>query len=135
MTYSDWHIENETKKSNLISKLEQDGLSNAETVDYFDFDNMIEKEPLYCGLYATNTKCHDIDKLNCFFCGCPYFIYDDTGLEQIKTKTLYSKCSINAIKGSQFISDDAIHHDCTNCDIPHRPSFAHRTAFKTKRKD
>ena len=105
-------------------------MTTPQIVDYFDFDNMKQLETSYCGLYADNTKCHDIEKLNCFFCGCPYFAYDDNGLAQSGDKTVYSKCIIDAIKSSEFISDKAIHQDCTNCDIPHRTAFVGRLADK-----
>jgi len=125
MTYTEWETYDNNRRKLIINKLQAQGKSTIEIVDYFDFDNMKNKENNYCDLYKTNTKCHDIEKLNCFFCGCPYFKYDDDGLSLENDKTIYSKCTINAIKGSKFITDTAIHHDCSNCIIPHRPTFVY----------
>jgi len=130
MTYKEWDDSNATLKTQLILKLQGQNKSIEEIVSYFDFDNMIIHEPTFCGLYATNTKCHNLETLNCFFCACPHFKYDDKGLVKKADKTIYSTCKINAIKGSEFISENAIHQDCTKCDIPHRPYFAYRSATK-----
>ena len=124
MTYTEWALQQDTKLTSLIRKLSDSGLSSEEIIAYFDFENMVEHEPTYCGLYAAHTKCHNIDNLNCFFCGCPYFVYTEEGITHSENKTLYSSCTIKAVNGGQFISDNAIHHDCTNCTIPHKTTFA-----------
>jgi len=80
---------------------------------------MVTAEPDFCGLYTTKTKCHDMPELNCYSCGCPYFIFDDQGLEHKDGKVVYSKCTINAKEGATFESAEAIHMDCSNCTVPH----------------
>ena len=130
MTYAEWSTDYVTKRSNLITELAKQDYNIEQIINYFDFDNMVANQPTYCGLYASSTKCHNIDKLNCFFCGCPHFTYKDEGTIQPNGRTLYSSCNINAIKGSEFITDGAVHQDCSNCEIPHRPNFAHINAPK-----
>ncbi len=119
MTYNEWEDDNKIKKDNIITKLQEQGKTTKEIIDYFDFDNMVENEPLYCLLYETNSKCHNIE-LNCFFCGCPYFEHNN----------LESSCTINAPLGTEFMSYGITHQDCTYCDIPHKPFFVHSMAPK-----
>ena len=128
MTYSEWKIDEDIRKGILITKLQSQGKTTAEIVGYFDFDNMKEQEPDYCPLYLTSTKCHNIEKLNCFFCGCPHFEYNDDGIYTQQGKTVYSKCTINAPKGAGFLTDKAVHQDCSNCNIPHKPDFIRKEA-------
>ena len=68
-------------------------LSDDEVIAYFKFENMVEKEPDFCYLYKEGER------------------------------VLYSTCSIEAKEGTQFISDDAIHHDCSACKIPHHEAY------------
>lgn len=126
MTYKEWEQAHEIKRDNIVQKLS--GLPTKEIVDYFSYDNMLKAEPNFCRLYAQKIKCHDRNDLNCFFCGCPYFIYDDNGLAVKDGKIVFSICHINAIKGSEFITENAIHQDCSNCELPHRLPFAYREA-------
>jgi len=98
-------------------------LSIDEVIEYFRFDNMVEKEPDFCLLYAQNKKCHDVEHLNCYLCACPNFRFKEEGFGIKHNRTLYSTCSIDARAGGQFISDDAIHQDCTKCLIPHSESY------------
>ncbi len=117
MTYEEWEQAHEIKRDNIVQKLS--GLSVEEITDYFSYDNMVKAEPNFCGLYAQNKKCHDMQDLNCYNCGCPYFQYDDKGLSKKGTATVYSKCTINAKESAEFKTEDAIHLDCSNCTIPH----------------
>lgn len=121
MTYKEWFLNHGNKHKKIIEKLKH--LSNDEIIDYFRFENMQKNEPDFCLLYKENKKCHDIEDLNCYLCACPYFRFDDNGLEKIENKTLFSKCSINSKKGSTFEGDDYIHHDCTSCVIPHKKNY------------
>lgn len=73
MTYNDWYETHSKKHAAIMKKLE--GLDEFDVVQYFIFENMVEKEPDFCELYATNTKCHDMYELNCYMCGCPHFRY------------------------------------------------------------
>ena len=58
--------------------------------------------------------------LNCYLCACMYFRFSDKGIIKEGNKTLYSLCSIEAKEGKAFVSDDAIHQDCSGCLIPHK---------------
>ena len=98
-------------------------LSDEEVIAYFRFENMVEKEPDFCPLYADNKKCHNMQALNCYLCACPNFRFDDHGFKQIEEKTLYSTCDIDSKDGSQYISDDAIHQNCAECGVPHREAY------------
>ncbi|MCL4431227.1 MAG: cysteine-rich small domain-containing protein [Epsilonproteobacteria bacterium] len=117
MTYKEWFDAHALKHAAIMKKLTS--VSDAEVLKYFRFENMVIHEPNFCLLYADNTKCHEIDELNCYWCACPYFRFNDQGLEIIEDKTLYSTCSIHSKEGAQFISDQSIHQDCTGCLIPH----------------
>jgi len=121
MRYDEWLDEHQKKKEQILAKLQ--GFDSKEIVEYFDYDNMVKKEKDFCLLYAMDKKCHDIKELNCFFCACPHFEFDDDGLANVEHKTLYSKCCINSKYGGIFEYNDAIHQDCTQCYIPHKKSY------------
>ena len=120
MTYNDWFDSHGNKHKNIMKKLEN--MSDSNVISYFRFENMIEKEPDFCTLYKENKKCHEMDILNCYLCGCPYFRFDD-GLSKEDTKVLYSTCSIDAKEGAKFVSRDAIHQDCSGCTLPHNEAY------------
>jgi len=120
MTYNDWFESHGNKHKNIMKKLEN--MSDSNVISYFRFENMIEKEPDFCTLYKENKKCHEMDILNCYLCGCPYFRFDD-GLSKEDTKVLYSTCSIDAKEGAKFVSRDAIHQDCSGCTLPHNEAY------------
>ncbi len=130
MTYKEWADSEAFRRGQIVLKLKTQGKSIIDIVDYFDYENMRVMEPTYCGLYIDCIKCHNIEELNCFFCGCPYFKFDDSGIETKGEQVTYSTCTIDAIKGSEFITGNTIHQDCTNCDIPHRKEFAYREVQK-----
>jgi hypothetical protein len=121
MTYLSWFQSHGEKHKAILKKLVN--LSDDEVIAYFRFENMVEKEPDFCLLYKENKKCHDMKELNCYLCACPHFRFDDEGFQKVKEKTLYSTCSIDSKDGAQFISDDAIHHDCTACLITHHEAY------------
>ena len=118
MTYQEWFESHAAKHRAIMKKLTTS--SNQEVIEYFRFENMVINEPNFCLLYAQNKKCHDIQELNCYWCACPYFRFNDQGMETIENKTLYSTCSIQSKEGAQFISETSIHQDCTGCLIPHQ---------------
>jgi Zn-finger protein len=122
MTYQEWFDTHASKHATLMAKLSH--LSTTEVIEYFRFENMVDKEADFCLLYANNKKCHESEYLNCYLCACPYFRFNDAGLALHEGKILYSTCSLNL--GDQFISDNAIHHDCTRCEIPHSEKLLHR---------
>lgn len=121
MTYKDWCDEHALKHGNVMAKLK--GLSTDVIIEYFEYDNMKQKEPDFCFLYAQNKKCHDMEKLNCYLCACPHFRFDDMGIKKIGEKTLYSFCSINHKNGAIFESERAMHQDCSHCLVPHKSDF------------
>ncbi|MBN2816326.1 MAG: hypothetical protein JXQ67_06550 [Campylobacterales bacterium] len=123
MTYEEWYEVFATKHKAIVEKLLVKGYTQEEIIEYFDFDNMVEKEPNFCLLYQEKKKCHDIKKLNCYLCACPHFRFNDKGITQNKGKTLYSYCSIDAKEGSVATYGDAMHQDCTKCTIPHHTKF------------
>jgi len=121
MTYKEWFDAHGTKHQKVMKKL--NGLSDEEVIAYFRFENMVEKEPGFCPLYAEKKKCHETEELNCYLCACPHFRFDDNGLYTKENKTVYSTCSINAREGKEFVSEDAVHQDCSACLLPHSESF------------
>lgn len=121
MTYKEWFINHGKKHSKIVSKLSN--LSDEEIIDYFDFDNMREKEEDFCPLYKKNKKCHDMDNLNCYMCACPYFRFDDNGIFRDGKNIVKSICSINAKESSTITHDGVTHLNCSNCLLPHKKSF------------
>ncbi|CAA6822511.1 MAG: FIG00388424: hypothetical protein [uncultured Sulfurovum sp.] len=121
MTYKNWFQAHGEKHKAIMTKLSH--LNDEEVIAYFRFENMVINEPDFCLLYKENKKCHDIEQLNCYLCACPYFRFNDKGVEKVKNKTLYSTCSIESKDGSQFIDEQSIHQDCTGCGVPHHESY------------
>ncbi len=121
MNYSTWFESHGKKHKNIMAKLED--LSDDAVIAYFRFENMVEKEPDFCFLYKENKKCHEMEDLNCYLCACPNFRFNDEGLSKEGCKKLYSTCSIDSKDGAQFVSDDAIHQDCSACTIPHHDEY------------
>ncbi len=115
MTYQEWLELQGQKHKKIIEKLSH--FSDDELIEYFFFDNMVEKEPDFCPLYKDNKKCHDMEELNCYLCGCPNFRLT-SGEEKLK-----SYCDIDSKDGAQYISDTAIHQNCSGCLVPHRKSY------------
>ena len=121
MTYNDWYEEHAKKHIAIMKKLE--GWDEFDIVQYFLFDNMVEKEPDFCELYATKTKCHDIYELNCYMCGCPHFrFYQNPPLDDIVE--LHSVCAINSKRGKRTVREgNQVHQDCSGCSIPHGEDY------------
>ena len=117
-------MQKHAKKHKLIvEKLVADGLSKEEIIDYFDFENMKEKELAFCPLYAKNKKCHDMESLNCYLCACPNFRFNDEGIKKIADKTQYSYCNIDSKDGRQGVYGEKIHQDCSKCPVPHTKEY------------
>ena len=123
MTYSEWQTENSAKRSKLQRKLESWGLNQKQVISYFNYDNMRVNQPDYCGLYKTNSKCHQMDNLNCYLCACPHFVIHNPPLPAGKNE-LHSTCSISSRFAETFTTDNSSHCDCTNCTIPHTEKAA-----------
>lgn len=119
MTYTQWFQAHAEKHRRILSRLSAQNLTPVQIVAYFTFENMVEKEEEFCLLYATKRKCHDIPKLNCYWCACPYFRFDDNALPDEEGVIVYSYCSINAPQGKPFAHENVIHHDCSDCTVPH----------------
>lgn len=98
-------------------------LSDKSVIAYFRYDNMRLHEPDFCPLYAEGKKCHEMENLNCYLCACPNFRFDDEGFEEIEGKSLKSYCAVDSKEGSRFVTDDAIHQDCSGCTIPHCEAY------------
>ncbi|MBE0492332.1 MAG: hypothetical protein IBX44_08760 [Sulfurospirillum sp.] len=121
MTYLQWCKQHAQKHKILLEKLIN--LTDEQLIAYFDYDNMRQLEPDFCPLYAENTKCHAMKKLNCFLCACPHFRFDDDGIKKMRDKTLFSTCIISAKNSKVFVSEKALHQDCSNCFLPHTTGF------------
>jgi Zn-finger protein len=75
---------------------------------------MVKNEQNFCLLYKENKKCHNLENLNCYFCGCPHFRIND----------IESFCNINSKDGNKIKAKDGfIHQDCTKCTIPHHEKY------------
>ena len=121
MSYKKWFLQHASKHKAIVDTLSH--LSDDEVIEYFEYEHMRQKHPDFCPLYAKDKKCHDMDKLNCYLCACPYFRFDDDGLYQENGKIRYSVCFIEAKGREDFIKGDAIHQGCTRCTLPHQKSF------------
>ncbi len=112
MSYKKWFENHANKHKTIVKKL--DILSDEEIVKYFRYDNMKQKEEAFCPLYKENKKCHDIDDLNCYICGC-------TNFRLTKTKSF---CSIDSKDGASIVGKDGfIHQNCSSCIVPHKEKF------------
>jgi hypothetical protein len=127
MTYLEWFQTHGEKHRKIMEKLTR--LSDEEVIAYFRFENMTAKEPDFCPLYAEGGKCHEMEVLNCYLCACPYFRFNDGGWFDKEGRTCYSTCSIDAKEGKRFVTENAVHQDCSDCLLPHKESFI-RKVFK-----
>ena len=129
MTFADWTHSHVKKVDEILNKLTD--LTDEEVVAYFNFDNMVEKEKDFCPLYETGTKCHDVDNLNCYFCGCPFFKNsDDKPMYMKDSIKVMSICTIGAKESSVFVYDGVQQCDCSKCDIPHKNDFVMKNIKK-----
>lgn len=121
MDYGSWLHSHGEKHRKVMQKLNH--LSKEEVIAYFRFENMVQNEPGFCPLYQENQKCHEMEVLNCYLCACPNFRFNDSGITKEGDKTRYSYCSIDSKKGGKYITEDAIHQDCSQCLIPHQETY------------
>lgn len=126
MTYTEWVKNHAAKHKKIVDKLLKKGFNKQKIIEYFDFENMVKTEKEFCLLYSENKKCHDIKKLNCYLCACPYFRFKDGGYEVVGDKTKYSFCSIDAKDGEFSTYGDTIHQDCSKCTIPHHQKYVEK---------
>ncbi len=121
MSYKSWFEAHAKKHKAIVDRLTH--LSDDEVIAYFDFDNMVKKEPDFCPLYKENKKCHDTKELNCYLCACPNFRFDDESAKKQEDKTLFSLCAIDSKDGSQYVGEEAIHQNCSGCLVPHSVTY------------
>jgi len=121
MSYTSWFQSHGKKHKEIVDRLSH--LNDNELIEYFQFENMVKKEPNFCPLYAKNKKCHDIEELNCYLCACPNFRFKDDGFKKEEKRTLFSYCDINSKDGTQYKSETAIHQNCVGCFIPHSKNY------------
>ena len=126
MGYSQWVQKHAAKHKDIVEKLLRAGLGKDEIIEYFDFENMKEKELDFCPLYAKNQKCHDMESLNCYLCSCPNFRYSDKGIKEIDGKIQYSYCSIDSKDGRVGVYGEKIHQDCSKCQVPHTKEYVRK---------
>ncbi len=118
MSYEEWYESHAKKHADILEGLSH--LSKGEVIEYFSFDNMKIKHPDFCPLYSKDQKCHNIADLNCYFCACMHFRFDDNGIRMKQNKTVYSYCGIESKNSARFETQDSIHNDCSNCKVPHK---------------
>ena len=121
MTYGQWFDAHALKHRAILDKLSH--LNDDEVIQYFRFENMVIHENDFCPLYIENRKCHDTEELNCYLCACPNFRFNDAGFGTEEGKTLFSTCSIESADGERFMTDTAIHQNCTGCLVPHSEKY------------
>lgn len=121
MSYESWFEQHGAKHKKIVDKLVAKGYSVDEIIEYFDFDNMVKEENDFCPLYKEPRKCHDMEKLNCYLCGCPHFRFNDDSLGEYNGMKILSKCDIN--NGSTIGGSNTIHQDCSKCTVPHHRAF------------
>lgn len=119
MTYIQWFQSHTDKHKKIVDKLLARDFSPEQIVEYFEFEKMVRNENDFCLLYATETKCHNIPNLNCYWCACPHFRFNDLASPDPDGITVFSYCAIHAPLGKAFHYANAIHHDCSSCTIPH----------------
>ena len=124
MTYLEWIEDHGAKHKAIVDKLTKVGYTQTEIIDYFDYDNMVYAETYFCLLYHEKTKCHNMNNLNCYMCGCPYFRCSDTGVGiSLSADLIKSMCSIHSKNSMNFKGNGEWHLDCSNCTVPHTKKF------------
>jgi hypothetical protein len=146
MTYQEWIEQHNLQMKVILSKLQEQGITDIpDIINYFKYENMRVTEPDFCPLYKDNIKCHNVDNLNCYYCACPHFVVNHNPSTHGKV-TIVSVCGINSrFKSEYYENPDEnnivnIHCDCSNCFIPHKPSYVkaalkHELKNYTKLKD
>jgi Zn-finger protein len=82
---------------------------NEERIDTYSYENQRKINPNGCVHYLENTRCHDMEELNCFFCLCPK--YDRTVKE--------GACRINSPDSKYIDNHEGKILDCSDCGFPH----------------
>lgn len=126
MSYFEWAKEDNQKHNAVIEKLKQQAFTKEQIMDYFVYENMVQHEPDFCPLYQKAEKCHNVEYLNCYFCGCPHFCFDDNGIETRNGLIVKSQCNIDSKKALKFVYEGVEHLDCSACSLPHTKSFVQK---------
>jgi hypothetical protein len=123
MGYGSWFHRHAKRHKKIVDRLLAQGLEKAAIIDYFDYDTIREKEPGFCPLYAKNEKCHEMEHLNCYLCGCPIFRFSDDGIVEKNALLQMSGCATHRRHGRLVESDGKLHQDCTHCTLPHERAY------------
>ena len=123
MSYLEWFETHANKHHAIVQKLCAQKYTKERIIDYFLFENMVEKEPDFCLLYTNKQKCHDLKALNCYLCACPHFRFNDAGLNVEEGVTCKSVCFIHSKKSGVFVYDNVAHLDCSACSVPHTKAY------------
>ncbi|MDD3342444.1 MAG: hypothetical protein PHR87_02590 [Sulfurospirillaceae bacterium] len=123
MSYFIWFHQHALKHHQIIDKLLTQNYNKIQIIDYFKFENMLQKEPEFCLLYQKKIKCHERDYLNCYLCACPYFRFNDEGIKAENGILIKSQCAISSSQASYFINENIAHLDCSLCIVPHTKAF------------
>jgi len=118
VSYANWLESHAQKHQQIISKLLKKNYTKDQIVNYFRYENISKQEPNFCPLFQQKTKCHDIEELNCYFCGCPHFRFYD-----IPQDNIHSFCAIKSPDGEQKCYNNVYHQDCSHCIIPHKKQY------------
>lgn len=121
MGYINWFENHAQKHRKIVQKLQLKGMIQKEIIEYFEYDNMIKNESDFCPLYLKNKKCHNMEQLNCYMCGCPNFRFNDEGLGIYDNFKIKSECVI--ANGEKKAYNGVIHQDCSQCRVPHYKVF------------
>ncbi len=65
MSYSGWFESHAIKHKKIVDKLVAKNYTQEQIIEYFEFENLVKEENDFCLLYKTNTKCHEMESLNC----------------------------------------------------------------------
>ncbi|MDD5372826.1 MAG: hypothetical protein PHO62_05310 [Sulfurimonas sp.] len=121
MSYDEWFDKHADKHKKIVYKLVANGYTKEQIIDYFEYENMAKEEIDFCPLYKDNKKCHEMEKLNCYLCGCPNFRFNDEGLGEYNEFKILSRCEIN--NGEKFAGKGVIHQNCSKCTVPHHKVY------------
>jgi len=121
MSYKKWFIRHSQKHKKIVNSLLKRGFGKKAIIEYFYYENLKLKEPKFCPLFVKDKKCHDMKNLNCYLCGCDNFRFNDRGFKKIDDNLLVSYCKLNL--GDKIISKGKIHHNCSNCQVPHKKRY------------
>ena len=121
MSYEEWFEQHAQKHQKIVEKLVAKGFAQEQIIDYFAYENMAKEEIDFCPLYKEGKNCLDMEKLNCYLCGCPNFRFDDNGLGTYNGIKILSSCDIH--NGSTIGHGGAVHQDCSKCTVPHHKAY------------